>query len=827
MAKKFLFLIAVLAGCFFIFFQSRALAEIGDCATSTGWGNVKINELSTFTTNSDWVELYNNNAFCVSLNGLAIWDSNLTMATDDMSGEIINPFGWLWVDAGNRFNSGADEIFLHNNVASSTEDSFAYGPSPKYAPASTGQFYVRFPDGTGDWQITASATPGYKNEIIAEDFDDSTTTPTTTSEIFEAALWSQLRLNEIFPAPDDGGDEWVEIFNPATSSVDLSGGHICDSTDSGCKPAGGMVGVIDPESWLVVNWVTSYLNNTGGDSVYLKNPAGEVVDQISYDNSANLDKHYAYARNLDGSGEWQTTITPTPSSSNIISAPPAPSTGGGGSNNAPGETTKTTIAASTTKKTAATTAKAKEIGLIWKIKHDTRSRVGEQILFDASESLDPRGGRISFLWDMGVAEKISGDKIFYTFTSSGIHNITVFATSSAGTMDSSKIKIMIYPSDWLAGAGVIISEVLPNTTGTLGEFISIKNISSSTINISNWKLMVEEKIYPIPTGTFIMASDTLIFYRAFTNLVLNNNGGEIELRADNDLLVDKIEYGKAKANVVFDFNGASTTIIAPTNTVNIKNPKIVSKASSLAPNYVGQTMDIAQIRELAKDAWIKARGVVTAVPAIFGTQFFYIADDSGGMQVYQYKKDFPPLAVGDSVEVVGQVSEASGVKRIKLKNAQAVDILSVGNAPPPVAKSLVELGDEDVGSLVKVSGQITEIKSYYMYVDDGEGEAMVYFKKGAQIDKSKFKEGDRAEVVGVYELAKAGAQIWPRAQGDISVLTTSSVPMATGNENKKYAYATGGGFFVLVLGWLARARGALLLAGARKVAGLAGKIFRG
>jgi len=197
------------------------------------------------------------------------------------------------------------------------------------------------------------------------------------------------------------------------------------------------------------------------------------------------------------------------------------------------------------------------------------------------------------------------------------------------------------------------------------------------------------------------------------------------------------------------------------------------------------------------------------------------------------------LKIGDLVEVSGEISEPYGMKRLKTKDKNDIKILSIKNKVFVVSSTLDSLGEYSMGSLVKISGMITEIKSSYMYVDDGNDEIQVYFKKGANIDKKKFKEGENVVVFGVLEQARTSWQIWPRSQSDIKSLGDSEyllksneqiITSASGKEEKdtaeKYLTATAGGVTTLILAFFARARGALAWRGLRRAGMLAARIIR-
>ena len=111
------------------------------------------------------------------------------------------------------------------------------------------------------------------------------------------------------------------------------------------------------------------------------------------------------------------------------------------------------------------------------------------------------------------------------------------------------------------------------------------------------------------------------------------------------------------------------------------------------------------------------------------------------------KKDFPDLKIGDYLEVVGEITSASGRNRIKIKNLESIDILETGRTLKPLQIELSELREENLGALVQISGEVTEIKSSKMYLDDGREEMVVYFKKGAGINKRLLQEGENVSLV--------------------------------------------------------------------------------
>jgi len=755
--------------------------------TSTIWAQMKINEfMPDPESGNEWVELYNPSTSSLDVGGGFVCDSRNTTSTCKTISGNISSFGWLFLDlfTNSYLNNDGDAVILKNSEGNIV-DQFSYGSSEK------GDSYARTADGAdtdsnSDWAVTTQPTPGAANIIVAPvvpqpnsggssqaNISQTQTKVLATSTVVFTS--SSLIINELFPYPGDD-DEFIEIKNNSSSTVDLSGWKLADLVKqfslSGTI-AGGKLKVFEKSLTGIA------LNNSTKEVVSLINPSGAVAGRVSY-SKAIKDQSYSFGEDK----KWHWTETVTPGEENIIQ-------------NTEAAATKT------------------DHELVWKIKYDPRAKVGEKVLFDATKTLDTRGGRIIFGWDFGEGRIASGNKLEYVFSTSGSHNVIIQATSTAGTVDNKQIKVMVYPSDIKYGSGVIFSEISPNPESD-DEYIKIKNIATGTVDISNWKLMYKTNIYQIPTGTYISAGDYLTFYKPITGFSLSNTGGELELRLADDALADTVEFGKSKVGQIYTLknNGWVWTAEIGGATAQIASVKVsAASAKKIVPTV---RADIYDVRDLAKDQNVIVDGFVSVLPAVFGTQYFYITDGDSGIQIYQYKKDFPKLNVGDKVEVTGVLAEASGVKRIRVKGKNNIDILSTNNIVSSTEVAPEDLNEDYLGSLVKVAGEITEIKTTFMYIDDGNSESVVYFKQGAKIDKSKFLEGENVEVTGVLEQSKTGLQIWPRSQDDIisqgpsqdllnkqAVLEKTSQSGTTG----KYLTATAGGVMALFLGFLARARG--------------------
>lgn len=126
---------------------------------------------------------------------------------------------------------------------------------------------------------------------------------------FTGKTHAALKLNEIYPAPQTGEYEWVELFNNQNETIDISSFVLSDLANNKLNFATTSA---QPLSYILAT-SSSVLNNTG-DTVFLKNAAGETIETASYSGSLTSEK--TFARCPDINGDWFTLSTITKESSN-------------------------------------------------------------------------------------------------------------------------------------------------------------------------------------------------------------------------------------------------------------------------------------------------------------------------------------------------------------------------------------------------------------------------------------------------------------------------------------------------------------------------------
>ncbi len=125
-------------------------------------------------------------------------------------------------------------------------------------------------------------------------------------------------INEFLPDPYlVYAEEWIELYNPLSTSVDLSGYIIDDVSGGGSSPFIIPEGTIIPAKGFLVFYQSTtgiYLNN-GGDEVNFINPDGNIIlDSYTYSYSSD---DISWGRSSESSNIWTTFNSPTPGNSNI------------------------------------------------------------------------------------------------------------------------------------------------------------------------------------------------------------------------------------------------------------------------------------------------------------------------------------------------------------------------------------------------------------------------------------------------------------------------------------------------------------------------------
>lgn len=252
-------------------------------------GTLFINEVeSNDGTPGDWIELYNAGNVPVDVSNFLIKDNNDARTDRLPAGTIVPAGGFLVLDEGQHFSFGlgaADNARLFAADGVTLIDRFDWS-----AHAAT--TYARCPNGSTSWQTSTIVTRGASNDCAP-----------------------RIVINEIESSGGVPGD-WIELFNPTSGAVDLSGYVVKDNDDTHTFAiAAGTT--IAAGGFVVLDEAQLGFGLGGGDAVRLFRPDGTtLVDSYTWLTHATT----TYGRCPDGVGAFVSTAAVTRGTANACAA---------------------------------------------------------------------------------------------------------------------------------------------------------------------------------------------------------------------------------------------------------------------------------------------------------------------------------------------------------------------------------------------------------------------------------------------------------------------------------------------------------------------------
>lgn len=171
------------------------------------YASVLINEISP-STETEWIELYNDGNTPVDLSGYLLEDGNASK-TDDLNLSGIIPANGFLVFNHNEgwLNNGGDTIKLYNNASpSAVIDQYTY------VSVDATKSIARIPNGSENWQVTSNITNSSSNPnpTVAPTVSptnsptqEPTTAPTSTPTVKPAPTKSPTAKPTISPTPTE------------------------------------------------------------------------------------------------------------------------------------------------------------------------------------------------------------------------------------------------------------------------------------------------------------------------------------------------------------------------------------------------------------------------------------------------------------------------------------------------------------------------------------------------------------------------------------------------------------------------------------------------
>lgn len=306
-----------------------------------------------------------------------------------------------------------------------------------------------------------------------------------------------LSINEIMsnPVGDDGGREWVEIYNDGENDIDLSmltisvkGGTFLSVT-----PLQGGV-VLSKNGYAIISSMVSgsskflqdfpaysgillkssiSLVNTGVTSIELKVAGQSAGTPVSY-TAAKEGNTYALIQGVFSLG------VPTP-----------------GEENQPASVSQDATTSSSTNTNQATVAQttAPSADVVLYLPFEKTVVAGAESTFStygmthAGKTLD----HMTFLWSFGDGGQGVGSSTLYTYNYPGRYIAQVEGDNGL-VSGIGRVKVRVVAPD-IAIKGIFV--------GKYGTFIDIENPNAYDLDFSQWKLSIDGAVFPFPKNTII------------------------------------------------------------------------------------------------------------------------------------------------------------------------------------------------------------------------------------------------------------------------------------------------------------------------------------
>lgn len=357
---------------------------------------------------------------------------------------------------------------------------------------------------------------------------------------FPQSLFANVLINEVAWKGMSAGSthEWLELYNDSNDEVDISNWTIKDNTNQLNILIPGNT-IINSKSYFVVKRTTSTVSpydisvsfngglSDSGEKIILQNSSSSNIHVLDF-LSGWPNSEMTSEQTMQWNGNTWLTGLPTPKSVNQI----LENIEEENTNTQNENTTVPAIGGITSSASTVTQLKKKtELKIISK----NSGFVGIPVEFEARlEGVESQNMYAKYIWNFGDGDSMEIDgfdnkKFSHTYYYPGDYlvNIEYFTNSYQANPDYvSKINLKIVPTT------VVISSV-----GTESDFfIELKNNSSLDIDISNWVLLGNNKIFTLPKSTNLLSMKKIILPPRVTNF---NHGDKnfLELLDKNGTLI--------------------------------------------------------------------------------------------------------------------------------------------------------------------------------------------------------------------------------------------------------------------------------------------------
>ncbi len=734
-------------------------------------GDVVINELVSDPTDEEeeWVELYNTTQQEILLTGWTLEDGskrkislNGTLGTEDKKRFLV-------FEVENGMLNNAGEHLALRDSGEQVIDEVSYGnwndgditnnaPAPRdpFSLARAGDGVNTF-NNKNDLKVTITPTRGISNSITEEQKE------------VEQKIEEKIIISEVLPNPHDKdiSNEFIELRNIGKDSIELNNWELEVSNKRRfiIQQGQGVKTVLVPGQYVVFpRLVTGLpLRNKGGDTVKLFKPQKtSSIANLSYRDAAEAGQSYA----VDARGRYHWTLQPTPGLSNAI------------------------------------VQENKEPNIV--LDAPTQGNVGQELSFDASDTHDPDNDQLVFLWNFGDGSDQTGISPKHVYTKDGLYVISLrvwdgyrWVKQTANIKikkfleqqeNKKESKVTIQENQQIKNSNVVLAssqiipeikienqedynttlllnEIFPNPKGSdTGEFIELYNDSKSPVDMEQYAIRIEALKKDIVLPKLILEpKEFFLLTRAEFSFTLRNTKNTIFLVRQGKI-IDSIDYEDAPSGLSLSCDSDAVWIWTNRQTPGQENdiPQFKDEDdTSSTSDYIPVARKLAQTKKSKKEITVK--GIISVEQGKLGSSVFYLADPPLAVYASKIKSRLSP---GDVVELTGKLSTRNNSDRLTISRQEDIKVIEHKSVPPPSEISLGEVSEENGNSLIKVKGEVSEIRWPYLTLAEGEDELQVSLRATDMKKKDVFV-GDTFSIAGIVTSSVRGMRISPTSSTDV------------------------------------------------------------
>ena len=384
---------------------------------------------------------------------------------------------------------------------------------------------------------------------------------------------------------------------------------------------------------------------------------------------------------------------------------------------------------------------------------------------------------------------------------------------------------------------IIINEIFPNPYGPdlPYEFIELKNISDSVINLEGYKITTSRTSYSL-TPYYLQPNSLLVIERKDSNISLANTKDTVSLYDKNGKLIYQTKYnhqfkdneslqyinkkwevtGRPTKNeenqytppdfepvLVVDCKKINNNSVLACDasdsydqggenilyewklqiqekTINlyesyieipVENISDITLTITDGKNYTSKDItkssqkpdeDESVTEELPK-GYEKVVGTVVTLPGLISKDEFAINQEDYIVKIGT--GTIPQIKIGDTVEIIGHISEGDYGKKISINKKGSLQVIGQENIEP----SEIEFNELDqyANQFVRINAVIKRKTAYSIEAEDETGNGTIKIKKSSLIKTKELALDQVLEVIGIVLTDKTGSYLVPRSPDDL------------------------------------------------------------